>query len=55
MESDAIEMKEPLWERNLFAGLKALGREETEFQTSKKSAAWKVALAPHLRERFLDF
>jgi REP element-mobilizing transposase RayT len=53
VESDAAEMKEPLWERNLFAGLNALGREEAEFQTSKKSAAWKVALARHLRERLL--
>jgi hypothetical protein len=37
----------------LFAGLKALGRKEAELQTSKKSAAWKVALARHLRERLL--
>ena len=53
VESDAAEMREPLWERNLAAGLSALGRKESELQTSKKSADWKVALARYLRERLL--
>jgi len=53
VESEAAEMREPRWERNLEHGLAALGRHADELETSKKSERWKVALARYLRERLL--
>lgn len=53
VESEAAEMREPRWERNLENGLNALGRTAGELLTSKKSERWKVALARYLRERLL--
>ena len=53
VESEAAEMREPRWERNLAYGLAALGRHADELETSKKGERWKVALARYLRERLL--
>jgi len=53
VESEAAEMREPCWERNLDHGLAALGRHADELETSKKGERWKVALARYLRERVL--
>jgi len=53
VESEASEMREPAWMRTLSAGLIVLGRDETELETSRKGADWKVALARLLRERHL--
>lgn len=53
VEADAKEMAEPRWERGLKSGLACLGRSEADLQSECKGAAWKVALARHLRERYL--
>lgn len=53
VESEAAEMREPRWERNLASGLNCLGRSGAELETSKKSERWKVAMARYLRERLL--
>ena len=53
VESEAAEVREPVWERGLRAGLAALKREEEELKASAKGADWKVALARSLREGHL--
>ncbi len=44
---------EPRWERGLKQGLECLGRTESDLKTVRKGALWKVAVARHLRERYL--
>jgi hypothetical protein len=46
--SEAAEMGEPCWERNLEHGLAVLGRNVEEVETRKKSECWKVALTQAL-------
>ena len=53
VESEAAEVREPVWERALRTGLGALKRDEEELKTSAKGADWKVALARSLREGHL--
>ena len=53
VESEAVELRESLWERRLREGLAALGKAESDLLSSRKGAGWKVALARHLRERAL--
>jgi len=53
VESEAKELREPLWERRLQQGLDALGKTDTDLKAGRKSADWKVALARHLRESTL--
>jgi len=52
-EAEAAEMREPRWERAALAMLSKLGRKESELAGSRKGAAWKVAVARQLRERYL--
>ena len=53
VETEASELREPLWERGLAEALKRLGKKERDLATDRKGAAWKVATARYLRERFL--
>lgn len=53
VEAEAKEMAEPRWERGLKQGLACLGRNESDLQSERKGAGWKVALARHLREGYL--
>ncbi len=53
VESEAAELREPLWERKLQEGLAALGKVDQDLFLSRKGVDWKVALARHLRERAL--
>jgi len=46
-------MREPRWEEGLSRALESLGRSEENLRISPKGASWKVALARHLRERYL--
>ncbi len=53
VESDAKELREPLWERRLRQGLDALGKTDSDLLSERKGADWKVMLAHHLRESCL--
>jgi hypothetical protein len=53
VELDASEMREPRWERAVVGALECLGRSDLDLSSEAKSAEWKVALARHLRERYL--
>ncbi len=53
VEAEASEVREPKWERGLATALKALGRKASDLKESRKGAAWKVATARWLRERYL--
>ncbi len=53
VEAEAKEMGEPRWERGLKQGLACLGRSEADLLNGRRGAPWKVALARHLRERYL--
>ena len=53
VESDAKEMREPFWEHRLSQSLKCLGKTPPDLKADRKGAAWKVALARHLRESHL--
>jgi REP element-mobilizing transposase RayT len=53
VESEASEMREPLWERALARGLLALDRDAAALSADLKGAGWKVDLARHLRENHL--
>jgi len=50
VESEAEELREPLWERRLNRGLAALGKSEAELLSARKGCDWKVAWARYLRE-----
>jgi REP element-mobilizing transposase RayT len=50
VESEAKELRGPLWERRLQQGLSALEKTDLDLVSQRKSADWKVALARHLRE-----
>ncbi|MGZ0708701.1 hypothetical protein ACWPKO_10225 [Coraliomargarita sp. W4R53] len=50
VESEAKELREPLWERRLQQGLSALGKTDLNLTSERKGVDWKVALARHLRE-----
>jgi len=52
-EAEASEMRELRWEESLSRALESLGRSEDTLRNSPKGALWKVALARHLRERYL--
>ena len=53
VESEASEMREPLWGRALAGGLAALGREAGSLADCRKGEGWKVDLTRYLRERRL--
>jgi REP element-mobilizing transposase RayT len=53
VESEAAELREPLWERRLQQGLAALCKTDLDLLSARKSVDWKVALARHLRESSL--
>ena len=53
VETEASEMREPLWERALRAGLAAIGRKKGQLGVCRKGEGWKVDLARYLRERHL--
>jgi len=53
VESEAKELREPLWERRLQQGLGVLGKTDLDLLSELKGVDWKVALARHLRESSL--
>lgn len=53
VESEAKEMREPYWARLLSSALKCICKSKSDLQRDRKGAAWKVALARYLRERYL--
>ena len=53
VEAEASEMREPRWENGLKQALRLLGKGESDLLSGRKGADWKVALARHLRERYL--
>lgn len=53
VEAEAAEIREVRWEEGLESALAALGKIEEELRTGRKGEPWKVALARHLRERYL--
>lgn len=53
VESEAKELREPLWERHLRRGLDALGKTNANLLSDRKGADWKVMLARYLRESCL--
>ena len=52
-EAEAAEIREPRWRRATADLLTLLGKTEADLRSSAKSAAWKVAMARLLRERYL--
>ena len=53
VESEARELREPLWEDRLCQGLAALGKTDSDLLSDRKGANWKVMLACYLRKRCL--
>lgn len=53
VESEAKELREPLWEVRLRQGLAALGKTDVDLLSDRKGADWKVMLAGYLRKRCL--
>ena len=53
VEAEAFELREPHWEKGVTEALKNLGKRERDLIVDRKGADWKVALARHLRERYL--
>ncbi len=53
VEAEASEMREPRWEKGLAEALTRLQKGEKDLVAERKGADWKVALARHLRERYL--
>jgi REP element-mobilizing transposase RayT len=53
VEAEASEMREPRWEKGLAEALIKLHKGEKDLVAERKGADWKVALARHLRERYL--
>ena len=53
VEAEASEMREPRWEKGLAKALTRLQKGEKDLVAERKGADWKVALARHLRERYL--
>lgn len=53
VDSEASEMREPLWECAVARGLVALDREAAALSADKKGAGWKVDLARYLPENHL--
>jgi len=52
-EAEAAEIREPRWRRATADLLSFMGKTEADLRSSAKSAAWKVAMARLLRERYL--
>ncbi len=52
-ESEAAEMREPLWQRSLESVLEELGKERSALSQERKCADWKVEAALRLRQRHL--
>ena len=53
VESEARELREPLWEDRLSQGLDTLGKADSDLLSDRKGAEWKVMLACYLRKRCL--
>ena len=53
VESEASEMREPVWSKTLGKALVILGRNESELSECRKGEGWKVDVARYLREQHL--
>lgn len=54
VEAEAAEMTETDWKSGLKHARRFLGKAESGLLSERKGADWKVALARHLRDRYLE-